>query len=99
MVLLVAVAMLGLAAASGGSEFGEEDLSSDEALWALYERWSAEYRVERAAYKVGRDVEEKVRRFNIFKHNARRVHDFNHGNAGYTLALNMFGDMTTDEVN
>jgi KDEL-tailed cysteine endopeptidase len=81
------------AASSGGIDYGEEDLSSEESLWALYERWSAEYNVKRQA-------DEKARRFNIFKQKARYIHDFNkQGNAGYTLGLNLFGDMTNDEIN
>jgi KDEL-tailed cysteine endopeptidase len=92
-VVVAAMAMLVVAAApSGGIDFGEEDLASEEALWALYERWSAEY-------KVQRDVGEKLRRFDIFKQRARFVHDFNKlGNASFTLGLNMFGDMTTEEI-
>jgi KDEL-tailed cysteine endopeptidase len=90
-----AIAALMMVAASGGGgiEYGEEDLSSEEALWALYERWSAEY-------KVKRQPDEKARRFEIFKQKARMIHEFNKkGNAGYMLGLNLFSDMTNDEAN
>jgi hypothetical protein len=36
-----------MAASGGGIEYGEEDLSSEKALWALYERSSTEYKVKR----------------------------------------------------
>jgi KDEL-tailed cysteine endopeptidase len=82
-----------VAASSGGIDYGEVDLSSEEALWALYERWSAEYNVKR-------QTDEKARRFNIFRQKARYIHDFNkQGDAGYTLGLNHFSDMTNDEIN
>jgi KDEL-tailed cysteine endopeptidase len=81
------------AASSGGIDYREKHLSSEEALWALYERWSIDYKVKCQA-------DEKARRFNIFKQRARYVHDFNkQGNAGYTLGLNLFADMTNDEIN
>jgi KDEL-tailed cysteine endopeptidase len=92
-VLAAAAILMMVAASSGRIEYGEEDLSSKEALWALYQRWSV-------VYNVNRQPAEKARRFEIFKQNARRIHDFNKkGNASYTRALNLFGDMTTDEVN
>jgi hypothetical protein len=71
----------GDASRGGGIDFGEEDLALEEALWALYQRWSAEY-------KVQRDAGEKLRLFDIFKKRAaaRFVHDFNKlGNASFTL--------------
>jgi KDEL-tailed cysteine endopeptidase len=81
------------AASSGGIDYREKHLSSEEALWALYERWSIDYKVKCQA-------DEKARRFNIFKQRARYVHDFSkQGNAGYTLGLNLFADMTNDKIN
>ncbi|CAO2184027.1 unnamed protein product [Urochloa humidicola] len=71
-------------------EFGAEDLASEEALWALYERW-------RGVHAVARDLGDKARRFNVFKENVRLIHDFNQRGEPYKLRLNRFGDLTADE--
>ncbi|RLN03064.1 hypothetical protein C2845_PM13G25520 [Panicum miliaceum] len=84
--LLVAAAPAPAAAV----DFGAEDLASEEALWALYERW-------RGVHAVARDLGDKARRFNVFKENARLIHDFNQRDEPYKLRLNRFGDMTADE--
>jgi KDEL-tailed cysteine endopeptidase len=91
--LLVAAAVLLLASApapASAIDFGEEDLASEEALWALYERW-------RGRHAVARDLGDKARRFNVFRQNVRLIHEFNKGDAPYKLRLNRFGDMTADE--
>jgi hypothetical protein len=76
----IAIAALMMVAANSVSiEYGEEDLSSKEALWTLYERWSAEYK----EYRVKRRPDEKAWCFKIFNQNARSIHDFNKkGNTG-----------------
>uniref|UniRef100_A0A0D9XAT1 Uncharacterized protein n=1 Tax=Leersia perrieri TaxID=77586 RepID=A0A0D9XAT1_9ORYZ len=72
-------------------EFGEKDLSSESALWDLYERW-------RGHHRDARDLADKSRRFNVFKHNARLIHEFNsRPNEPYKLRLNRFADLTSDE--
>ncbi|WVZ91723.1 hypothetical protein U9M48_037856 [Paspalum notatum var. saurae] len=71
-------------------DFGEADLASEDAAWALYERW-------RARHAVARDLADKARRFNVFRANARLVHDFNQRDEPYKLRLNRFADMTNDE--
>ena len=45
-------------------------MESDEAVWALYERWCK-------AFKKQRDHAEMARRFKIFKYYAQYVHDWN----------------------
>ncbi|XBI43627.1 hypothetical protein VPH35_108377 [Triticum aestivum] len=69
----------------------DKDLASEDSLRALYERWCEHYR-------VARDLDDKTRRFNVFKENARMIHKFNQGDAPYKLSLNLFGDMTDEEV-
>jgi KDEL-tailed cysteine endopeptidase len=91
-VLLAAAALL-LAAApapAAAVDFGAEDLASEEALWALYERW-------RGRHALARDLGDKARRFNVFKANVRLIHEFNRRDEPYKLRLNRFGDMTADE--
>jgi KDEL-tailed cysteine endopeptidase len=91
---MVAALLLLLAAAApapaAAVDFGAEDLASEEALWALYERW-------RGVHAVARDLGDKSRRFNVFKENVRLIHDFNQRDEPYKLRLNRFGDMTADE--
>jgi hypothetical protein len=48
----------------------DKDLKSDEAVWALYERWCK-------AFHKQRDHAEMARRFKIFKHHAQHVHNSN----------------------
>ncbi|KAI4978882.1 hypothetical protein ZWY2020_015635, partial [Hordeum vulgare] len=67
------------------------DLASEKSLWALYDRWCEHH-------NVVRDLGEKARRFSVFEENARMIHQFNQGDAPYKLSLNLFGDMTDEEV-
>ncbi|XP_021746603.1 vignain-like [Chenopodium quinoa] len=87
LVLLSAALVLGLAESF---DFHEKDLASEESLWDLYERW-------RAHHTVSRDLQEKQRRFNVFKANARHVHQTNKMDKPYKLKLNMYADMTNHE--
>ncbi|KAF8753114.1 hypothetical protein HU200_011768 [Digitaria exilis] len=91
-VLLVAAAFVVFAAPSPATalDFGADDLASEDALWDLYERW-------RGVHAVARDLTEKSRRFNVFKENARLIHEFNQRDEPYKLRLNRFADMTSDE--
>uniref|UniRef100_A0ACD5YAM0 Uncharacterized protein n=1 Tax=Avena sativa TaxID=4498 RepID=A0ACD5YAM0_AVESA len=77
-------------APASAMDFGEHDLASEDSLWALYERW-------RSHHTVARDLDEKARRFNVFRENVRLIHEFNRGDAPYKLRLNRFGDLTADE--
>ncbi|KAM3317492.1 hypothetical protein ACQJBY_035278 [Aegilops geniculata] len=69
----------------------DRDLASEESLWALYERWCKHH-------NVGYELSDKAQRFKVFKENARMIHEFNQGEAPYKLSLNLFGDMTDEEV-
>ncbi|KAI8024387.1 Vignain [Camellia lanceoleosa] len=71
-------------------DFTEKDLSSDESLWDLYERW-------RRHHTVSRDLSEKQKRFNVFKENVKHIHKVNNMDKPYKLKLNRFGDMTNHE--
>lgn len=87
---LVALAVVAFGAAEA-IRIEEKDLASEENLWELYERW-------RSHHTVSRDLEEKQKRFNVFKENVRLIHEFNkQKDAPYKLALNKFGDMTNLE--
>jgi len=70
--------------------YGEEDLASEEAMWAMYERWCAFHGVER-----GRD--DMLRRFGGFKDKARSIHEFNKSGASYTKQLTKRADHTAEE--
>lgn len=98
LVLLAAVllAALALAPAARGIPFSERDLASEESLRALYERWRSHY--HRVSPRDGDDKQQQARRFNVFKENARYVHEANRKDGRpFRLALNKFADMTTDE--
>ncbi|KAM2557864.1 hypothetical protein TB2_014936 [Malus domestica] len=84
---------LSLALVIGVSEsfdYHEKDLASEENLWDLYERW-------RSHHTVSRSLDEKHKRFNVFKENVKHVHNTNKGNKPYKLKLNKFADMTNHE--
>ncbi|KAH9625108.1 hypothetical protein KSS87_005814, partial [Heliosperma pusillum] len=87
LVLVCAVLALGLAESF---DFTEKDLASDDSLWDLYERW-------RAHHTVSRDLEDKKRRFNVFKANVLFINDVNKMDKPYKLSLNQFADMTNLE--
>ncbi|KZV36969.1 hypothetical protein F511_27706 [Dorcoceras hygrometricum] len=71
-------------------EFHERDLESEDSLWNLYVRW-------RSHHTVSRSIDEKNKRFNVFKANIHYVHNFNKKNKPYKLKLNKFADMTNHE--
>ncbi|KAL6598722.1 hypothetical protein ACP70R_046120 [Stipagrostis hirtigluma subsp. patula] len=88
-VALVVAAAIALAPTQASFIYTEEDLASDDSMWALYERWAAHH-------EVVREHGDKIRRFPIFKNNARWMLD-KHGNKGMS-AINIFGDMTFEEI-
>lgn len=53
-----------------GKDISEKDLESDEAIWALYERWCE-------AYEKERDHAEMTRWFEMFKNNAEYIYSLN----------------------
>ncbi|KAK7291579.1 hypothetical protein RIF29_06840 [Crotalaria pallida] len=71
-------------------DFHEKDLASEQSLWDLYERW-------RSQHTVSRSLEEKQKRFNVFKANVMHVHNTNKLDKPYKLKLNMFADLTNHE--
>ncbi|PQQ21770.1 vignain-like [Prunus yedoensis var. nudiflora] len=71
-------------------DFQEKDLASEDSLWDLYESW-------RSHHTVSRSIDEKHKRFNVFKENVKHVHNTNKGDKPYKLKLNKFADMTNHE--
>ncbi|XP_044953138.1 ervatamin-C-like [Hordeum vulgare subsp. vulgare] len=90
--LFVAIALTTTMSTANAIDIMDKDLASEESLWALYERWCENHVVER-------EIDDKARRFNVFKENARMIHEFNQHDMPYKLSLNLFGDMTDEEVN
>lgn len=87
LVALFLALVLGL---SQGFDFHEKELETEETLWALYERW-------RSHHTVSRSLDEKLMRFNVFKHNIDYIHNFNKEDQPYKLKVNKFADMTNHE--
>ncbi|KAM7275777.1 hypothetical protein ACFE04_017643 [Oxalis oulophora] len=88
--ILVVLSLALVLAIAESFEFHEKELASEESLWDLYERW-------RTHHTVSRSLEEKQKRFNVFKHNAMHVHQTNKMDKPYKLKLNKFADMTNHE--
>ncbi|KAM3309649.1 hypothetical protein ACQJBY_030744 [Aegilops geniculata] len=91
MMLLMAIALTTTMSAASAMDITDKDLASEESLWAMYERWCENHSVER-------EIGDKTWRFNVFKENARMIHEFNQQDVPYKLSLNLFGDMTDEEV-
>ncbi|XP_015611257.1 thiol protease SEN102 [Oryza sativa Japonica Group] len=73
----------------------DKDLESEESMWSLYQRWRHVYG---AASSSPRDLADKGSRFEVFKKNARYIHDFNRKKGmSYKLGLNKFADLTLEE--
>lgn len=89
-VLLVAFSFALLLGVIESFDFHEKDLVSDESLWDLYERW-------RSHHTVSRSLDEKQKRFNVFKENVMHIHHTNNKDKPYKLKLNKFADMTNHE--
>ena len=71
-------------------DFHEKDLESEESLWDLYEKW-------RSHHTVSTSLDEKRKRFNVFRANVLHVHNTNKMDKPYKLKLNKFADMTNHE--
>ncbi|XP_057435464.1 vignain-like [Lotus japonicus] len=71
-------------------DFHESDVGSEKSLWDLYERW-------RSHHTVSRSLDDKHKRFNVFKANVMHVHNTNKMDKPYKLKLNKFADMTNHE--
>ncbi|XP_074276257.1 zingipain-1-like [Silene latifolia] len=85
----MAIVLIGV---SEAFDYHEKDLESDQSVWGLYEKWCNHH-------KVSRKLDDKQKRFNVFKENAKFIHKTNQMNNSYTLELNKFGDMNIDEIN
>ncbi|KAJ4846843.1 hypothetical protein Tsubulata_030512 [Turnera subulata] len=88
--ILAALALVLVLGIAEGFDFHEKDLSSDDSLWDLYERW-------RSHHTVSTSLDEKHKRFNVFKANVKHVHNTNKMDKPYKLKLNKFADMTNHE--
>ncbi|XP_059644182.1 vignain-like [Cornus florida] len=88
--LLVALSLALLLGLGKSFDFLEEELETEERFWDLYERW-------RSHHTLSRNLDEKHKRFNVFKENVRHVHEFNKKDKPYKLKLNKFADMTNHE--
>ncbi|KAK1387682.1 hypothetical protein POM88_015860 [Heracleum sosnowskyi] len=71
-------------------EYHDKELESEEGLWGMYERW-------RSHHTLSRSLEDKNKRFNVFKANVEHVHNTNKLDKPYKLKLNKFADMTNQE--
>ncbi|KAI3698519.1 hypothetical protein L2E82_42129 [Cichorium intybus] len=89
-VFFVAISLALFIGIASSIDFTEEDLTTDERLWDLYERW-------RSHHTVSRDLGEKRKRFNVFKYNVQYIHKVNQMDKPYKLKLNKFADMTNHE--
>ncbi|KAM0876343.1 hypothetical protein ACQ4PT_036224 [Festuca glaucescens] len=63
----------------------DKDLESDEALWALYERWCK-------AFNQERDYNEMATRFSYFKDTVLLVHHTNKADLPYKLGISILAD-------
>ncbi|KAM0941075.1 putative actinidain [Dioscorea sansibarensis] len=66
-------------------------IRSDYEVSLLYEGWLVRHN------KSYSDLSEKERRYEIFKDNLKHIDKHNAGNHTYTLALNVFADLTVEE--
>ncbi|XP_047943554.1 vignain-like [Salvia hispanica] len=87
---LATLSLLVIAGLVEGFDFHEAELETEERLWDLYERW-------RSHHTVSRSLDDKHKRYNVFKANARYINDFNKMDKPYKLELNKFADMTDHE--
>ena len=88
--LLVALSSALVLGITESLDFHGKDLESEESLWDLYERW-------RSHHTVSTSLDEKHKRFNVFKENVIHVHKTNKMDKPYKLKLNKFADMTNHE--
>lgn len=89
-IILAFLALALVIGLSKGFDFHEKDLESEESLWDLYERW-------RSHHTVSRSLDDKHKRFNVFKENVKHVHKVNGMDKPYKLKLNKFADLTNHE--
>ncbi|CAI0447475.1 unnamed protein product [Linum tenue] len=88
--LLVALSLALVLGVANCFDYHEHELASEESLWDLYERW-------RSHHTVSTSLDDKHKRFNVFKQNVMHVHETNKMDKPYKLKLNKFSDMTSHE--
>ncbi|KAK7350672.1 hypothetical protein VNO77_09534 [Canavalia gladiata] len=88
--LLIVLSLALILGVVNSFDFHDKDLASEESLWDLYERW-------RSHHTVSRSLDEKHKRFNVFKANVMHVHNTNKMDKPFKLKLNKFADMTNYE--
>ncbi|CAO2209613.1 unnamed protein product [Urochloa humidicola] len=71
--------------------YSPEDLSSHGRLMELFERWLSRHD------KAYATLEEKLRRFEVFRDNLEHIDETNRKVSSYWLGLNEFADLTHDE--
>ncbi|CAO2161362.1 unnamed protein product [Urochloa humidicola] len=71
--------------------YSPEDLSSHGKLMELFERWLSRHG------KAYASLEEKLRRFEVFRDNLEHIDETNRKVSSYWLGLNEFADLTHDE--
>lgn len=71
--------------------YDEKDLSSHDRLLELFESWMEKHR------KTYASIEEKIRRFEVFKDNLFHIDETNKKVTSYWLGLNEFADLTNEE--
>lgn len=71
--------------------YSPEDLTSMDKLIELFESWMAKHG------KIYETIEEKLRRFDIFKDNLKHIDERNKAVSNYWLGLNEFADLTHHE--
>ncbi|XBI68347.1 hypothetical protein VPH35_047558 [Triticum aestivum] len=84
--------LLVLTPAASGIYFTSEELSSEESMRALYNRWCAKYPEGR-----GCSLDNKAARFEIFKAHAAKIEKLNKGAVHSRPHLNQFSDLTKEE--
>lgn len=88
--LLVSLSLALVLSLSECFDFHEKELETEERLWDLYERW-------RSYHTLSTSLDEKHKRFNVFKANVQHVHKTNKMDRPYKLKLNKFADLTNHE--
>lgn len=71
--------------------YSEEDLSSNDRIIELFEKWLAKHQKAYASF------EEKLHRFEVFKDNLKHIDKVNREVTSYWLGLNEFADLTHEE--
>ncbi|KAJ3687506.1 hypothetical protein LUZ61_016670 [Rhynchospora tenuis] len=89
-VFVIAIILALSAIRSTSITITERDLETEESLKNLFDKWVADYGMEG-------DLDDKAKRFLVFKDNVKYIHEFNKQGHSYHLGLNQFGAMTNEE--